>query len=114
MAAIARRSFSGRSMSSLSCAKLPRTADSISETERMMRVIFAVRVRDDYSGFLSRPPQYRLLRGLDLVWPIDAESVRGPLQERRVLLDDLEEHVREGVQRLLALGLRRLHHQCLG
>src|SRR5262249_40720076 len=63
---------------------------------------------------LPLPPQNRLLGRFPLVRPADRQRVRSLLQERRVLLDDLQEHVRERVQRLLALGLRRLHHQGLG
>ena len=35
----------------------------------------------------------------------------GSVKERRVFFDDLEQHVREGVERLFALRFRRLHHQ---
>src|SRR5262245_61029883 len=111
MASIARRSFSGGLMSSWAeqVEAARRHGSTIARVDRT-----TIDPRHPHGQFLCLSPQYRLFRRLHLVGPADLQRVRSLLQECRVLLDDLQQHIRERVERLLALRLGRLHHQGLG
>src|SRR6516225_4918902 len=62
----------------------------------------------------SGPPQNRLLGGSDFIGSADFQFMRGIVQEFRIFTRDLAHGPGKGVERLLALRLRRLDHDGFG